>query len=1022
MKRGTSIFIALGVYFSADVCLLRAQTEQSIGFTQSIKPILANKCFACHGPDQQKAGLRLDEAESAYRTLESGDRAIVPNQAEASLVVDRIFTDDPEALMPPPEKDNPLSAAEKDLLRKWIDQGAGYEKHWAYKPPKRPESPVVQSKEWSRTAIDLHVLANMEHEGLQPSPEADPYVLLRRVYLDLIGLPPTPDQIEQYIQDPRPNRYEHLVNELLMSPAYGERWARHWLDLARFADTNGYEKDRYRSIWPFRDWVINALNEGMPFDEFSIKQLAGDMLPNATEADRVATGFHRNTMMNEEGGIDIEEFRFESIVDRVNTTGTTWMGLAMGCAQCHGHKFDPVSHTEYWQLFAIFNNADEPEIDLHDPVIADQRAQIQSKIQQLTKSLKNQFPNQPGDQEEAIGTQFAEGQYYQQRFDQWLESAVGRAVGWTVLKPGSLHSKFHATLTTLPDQSVLASGDKPNRDIYTIELTCDLPFITGFRLEALAHPSLPDGGPGRAHFFQTGDFLLSEFIVETPDDQGGWVRHAFDKATDSHHKDKHEASKSLDGLLDTGWQIGGRTGEDHQAVFALKEAIQRDGEPIRVRITLDQSFIHQVTIGRFRLSSTGDDRPEASGMPADVEALLAGGAKEWEATDMALLEGQFHREAPELEGARKEIITLRRKLPSFPTTMVMLERKPEHTRTTFRRHRGEFLKPREEVGPGVPDMFHDWPEGRPVNRLTFARWLFEPGNPLTARVVMNRTWQAFFGKGIVTTPEDFGLQGAMPTQPDVLDWLAVEFEQSGWDMKHMHRLIVNSATYRQSSKLSEALLEKDPENRWLARGPRFRVDAETVRDIALHASGLLEQTIGGPSVFPPQPAGVGDLAYGGPGYKESEGADRYRRGLYTYWKRAVPYPGFMTFDAPNPERTCARRIRSNTPLQALTLLNDEIYVEAASSLAKRLLNDQALSDEERVGEAWMRLVGRPVSSAARQQILNYLQGEAVKLSQAPETVKQLTGVKQVTDATVRLAAWTLTCRVLLNLDEVITKS
>jgi hypothetical protein len=319
-------------------------------------------------------------------------------------------------------------------------------------------------------------------------------------------------------------------------------------------------------------------------------------------------------------------------------------------------------------------------------------------------------------------------------------------------------------------------------------------------------------------------------------------------------------------------------------------------------------------------------------------------------------------------------------------------------------------------------MFHDWPEGRPVNRLTFARWLFEPGNPLTARVVMNRTWQAFFGKGIVTTPEDFGLQGAMPTQPDVLDWLAVEFEQSGWDMKHMHRLIVNSATYRQSSKLSEALLEKDPENRWLARGPRFRVDAETVRDIALHASGLLEQTIGGPSVFPPQPAGVGDLAYGGPGYKESEGADRYRRGLYTYWKRAVPYPGFMTFDAPNPERTCARRIRSNTPLQALTLLNDEIYVEAASSLAKRLLNDQALSDEERVGEAWMRLVGRPVSSAARQQILNYLQDEAVKLSQAPETVKQLTGVKQVTDATVRLAAWTLTCRVLLNLDEVITKS
>lgn len=1001
---------------------MRAEAEQTVQFTQSIKPILANKCFACHGPDQQKGGLRLDDVESAYRVLKSGDRAVVPHQPDASALVDRIFTDDPDALMPPPEKDNPLSLTEKDLLRQWITQGADYEMHWAYIPPRRPPTPMVQIHDWSRTPIDLHVLANMEHEGLQPSPKADPHVLLRRVYLDLIGLPPTPDQIKQYIHDPRPNRYEHMVNELLASPAYGERWARHWLDLARFADTNGYEKDRYRNIWPYRDWVIKALNDGMPFDEFSIKQLAGDMLPNATEADRVATGFHRNTMMNEEGGIDIEEFRFESIVDRVNTTGTTWMGLAMGCAQCHGHKFDPISQTEYWQLFAVFNNADEPEIDLYDPVIVDQRSRIQLEIRRLTKTLKDQFPNQPADQEGVAGTQYAEGQYYQHRFDQWLESAIAKAVDWTVLKPDSLHSKFHATLTTLPDQSVLASGDKPNRDIYTLELTCNLPSITGFRLEALAHSSLPNDGPGRAHFFQTGDFLLSEFIVETPDGQGGWMRHAFDNATDSHHKDKHEAAKSLDGLLDTGWQIGGRTGEDHQAVFALKDSIRGNGEPIRIRITLDQSFIHQVTIGRFRLSATGEDHPVASGMPADVEALLAGGIKAWDVTEEVLLQAQFHREAPELENSRKQIANLRKQLPSFPTSMVMMERPPKHTRTTTRRHRGEFLKPREVVGPGVPEMFHAWPEGRPVNRLTFARWLFEPGNPLTARVVMNRTWQAFFGKGIVSTPEDFGLQGAMPTQPEVLDWLAVEFEQSGWDMKHMHRLIVNSATYRQSSKLSEALLEKDPENRWLARGPRFRVNAETVRDIALHASGLLEQKIGGPSVFPPQPAAVGDLAYGGPGYKESKGADRYRRGLYTYWKRAVPYPAFMTFDAPNPERTCARRIRSNTPLQALTLLNDEVYVEAAGALAKQLLSASTLSDEERVWEAWMRLVGRPVSPAAMQQILDYLQHETVQLSQAQDVVKQLTNAKGVTEDTVRLAAWTLTCRVLLNLDEVITKS
>ena len=999
-----------------------ALAQEAIQFTSSIKPILANKCFACHGPDQQKAGLRLDDAESAYLVLKSGDRAIVPHQPDASTLVERIFADDPDTLMPPPEKDNPLTVSEKNLLKQWITQGAEYEMHWAYEPPKRPTTPPVQVKGWSRNAIDLHVLANMERAGLHPSSEADPYVLLRRVYLDLIGLPPTQDQIDQYINDPRPNRYEHVVNELLMSPAYGERWTRYWLDLARFADTNGYEKDRYRSIWPYRDWVINALNDGMPFDEFSIRQLAGDMLPNATEADRVATGFHRNTMMNEEGGIDIEEFRFESIVDRVNTTGTTWMGLAMGCAQCHGHKFDPISQTEYWQLFAVFNNADEPELDLYDPEIAAQRGQIQTEIRQLTEALKDEFPNQPAGQEGATGTQYAEGQYYEERFDQWLESAVSRAVDWTVLKPESLHSKFHATLTTLTDQSVLASGDKPNRDIYTIELTSDLSSISGFRLEVLAHASLPAGGPGRAHFFQTGDFLLSEFIVETSDGQGGWVRQTFEQATDSHHKDKHEAAKSLDGLLDTGWQIGGRTGEDHQAVFALKEPIQGTSEPIHLRITLDQSFIHQVTIGRFRLSATGDDDPSASGMPAEVESLLAEENQEWDAIDMALLESQFHREAPELEEARKAISTLKKKLPSFPTSMVMMERQPEHTRTTMRRHRGEFLKPREVVEPGVPEMFHAWPEGRPVNRLTFARWLFEPGNPLTARVVMNRTWQAFFGKGIVATPEDFGLQGAMPTQPEALDWLAVEFEESGWDMKHMHRLIVQSATYRQSSKISDALLEKDPENRWLARGPRFRVDAETVRDIALHAGGLLERKIGGPSVFPPQPAGVSDLAYGGPGYKESEGADRYRRGLYTYWKRAVPYPTFMTFDAPNPERTCARRIRSNTPLQALTLLNDEVYMEAAGSLAKDLLGDEALSDEEGIQQAWMRLVGRPASSAAVQRIADYLQHEMAQLKQHPEAVKQLTQANEVTDDTARLAAWILTCRALLNLDEVITKS
>ena len=1001
---------------------MRAQTEASIDFTQSIKPILANNCFACHGPDQQKAGLRLDDAESAAMVLKSGDRAIVPHQPDASTLVARIFSDDPDEIMPPPEKEHRLSKIEKTLLKGWIAQGAEYEMHWAYVAPTRPPQPAIKSKSWLENPIDFHVLTKMESGGLHPSLEADPYILLRRVYLDLIGLPPTPKQIKDFIQDQDPGRYERVVEDLLQSPRYGERWARRWLDLARYADTNGYEKDRYRSIWPYREWVIKALNEGMPFDQFSIKQLAGDMLPNASESDLVATGFHRNTMINEEGGIDVEEFRFESVVDRVNTTGTTWMGLAMGCAQCHGHKFDPISQKEYWQLFALFNNTDEPELDLHDPVINTERQKISKEIHTLESSLKSKFPNQPVDLEEATGTQYAEGQYYQERFDQWVKAAGKRAVMWEVLQPEKIHSKFHATMTTLPDDSVLASGDKPNRDIYTLEFTTNLKNIQGFRLEALSHPSLPQGGPGRAHFFQTGDFLLSEFKVEFLNKDGTWAKHTFKSASDSHHKDGHEAEKSIDGMLDTGWQIGGRTGEDHQAVFELESPIEQSGKPIQLRITLDQSFIHQVTIGQFRLSATSQPAPKASGLPANVETLLSAEHTEWSETERQRLQSQFHTEAPELTEAHNEIVTLKKKIPKFQTSMVMQERSANHARTTNLRHRGEFLQPRESVEPGVPSLLHDWPKGQAVNRLTFAQWLFEPGNPLTSRVIMNRTWQAFFGKGIVSTLEDFGYQGAQPTHPELLDWLAVEFEESGWDMKHIHRLIVTSATYKQSSKLSDDLKILDPENQLLARGPRFRVDAEVVRDIALHASGLLKHKIGGPSVFPPQPKGVTDLAYGSGGYGTSTGADRYRRGLYTYWKRATPYAAFMTFDAPNPERTCARRIRSNTPLQALTLLNDEVYVEASSTLAKELLERSELNDHERIQEIWLRLVGRAPSETAIQKILQYLKIETEALKKSPEAALAITGEGQPNQITIKLAAWILTCRVILNLDEVITKN
>jgi hypothetical protein len=1004
--------------------------SKTIDFTHDIAPLLRKSCHRCHGPEKHRGGLALHAAERALAGGDSGP-AIVPGRSAESRMIRYVAGLDEENTMPPEGAGDPLSPAQIGLLRAWIDQGARFaetsegrgaaSEHWSFRPPRRPLLPAVAHEGWPRNGIDHFVLARLEKEGLSPAPEADRTTLIRRLSLDLIGLPPTIAEVNAFLADNRPDAYDRLVERLLASPHYGECWGRHWLDRARYADSNGYEKDRERSIWPYRDWVIRALNQDMPFDRFTIDQIAGDLLPGATVEDRIATGFHRNTMINEEGGIDIEEFRYAALVDRLNTTGTVWLGLTIGCAQCHSHKYDPITQREYYRLLAFLNNADEPEIALPDPDITRKRAATEARISDLERALETNYPREGPESLSA-------------RMMAW-EKPI-RPVRWSILRPSRLVSSKHATLTVQEDGSVLASGDKPNNDVYEIDVQTNLKGITALRLEVLTDPSLPESGPGRAPLFQVGDFLLTEFLVSSvPAAAGGKPKPVMlRRATEDYAAPGRSAALAIDGVTDTGWSVNGQVGKPHAAVFELQDAVE-DGQGITLRVTMHQEFIHQMTIGRFRLSATTDRAPvKASGLPAEVEEIFLVPAHERSESQLIRLKRYYLSVAPALAEARRPIAALRQSLPRYATTMVLEERRPEHLRTTHLHKRGEFLKLGEVTLPGVPTVLHPLAPGSRPDRLTLARWLVDKRNPLVGRVVMNQIWQAFFGRGIVSTPEDFGTQGARPTHPELLEWLATEFIQRGWSMKAMSRLIVQSATYRQSSRASGRLLARDPKNELLARGPRFRVPAETVRDIALAASGLLTSKLGGPSVYPPQPDGVTSLAYGMTPWPASQGADRYRRGLYTFLKRTAPYAAFTTMDAPSSETVCVRRERSNTPLQALTLLNDIVFVEAARALAVRVLTEfPSACDEDRIGHAFRLCLARGPRPDELARLESFREGQLARLEagelDATRIVGRLQGQAAPTPmlapaATVNqseLASWTIIARVILNLDETVTK-
>ncbi|MBA4190835.1 MAG: hypothetical protein C0467_22845 [Planctomycetaceae bacterium] len=956
-------------------------------FNRDVRPILSARCFKCHGPDDaaRKAKLRLDTREGAEATL---------GKVDDSEFVRRIFATDDKEIMPPPAVKIPLTAKEKETLKAWVAAGAKYESHWAFGPVVRPNPPVSRDPKGSVNAIDAFIRAKLDKEGLTHSPPADKPTLIRRVYLDLIGIPPTPEEVDAFVKDPAGDAYEKLVEKLLASPQYGERWARKWLDLARYADTNGYEKDRRRSIWPYRDWVIKAINDDMPFDQFTIKQLAGDLLPNANPSDRIATGFHRNTMLNEEGGIDPLEFRYYAVVDRVATTGTTWLGLTTGCAQCHTHKFDPITHTEYFRLFAFLNNADEPEMSVLTAEQLNKQREIEAKVRVLEMQLATKLPAEQRDK----------------LFAGWLTAERKTAVKWDTLRPTKLDGGPNSKLAILEDGSILASGDAMKHDIYTLTLT-DLPAgTTAIRIEALPHESLPANGPGRA-FYEgpKGDFLLGDISLIADDKP---VKIA--SATEAPARPKTPAMKALDDNTQTGWASAGNEGKPSYAVFVLEKPLT--AKTAKLKLVFERHYA--ASLGRFRVSATTVDGAKAREFPGEIEAILTIPTEKLTAEQRESLLRHWAKVAPELKAARDEIDALRKQIPAPPTTLVMQERPADNPRTTFRHHRGEFLQPKEAVEPGVPSWLPPLPKDAPANRLTFAKWLVSKENPLTARVTVNRHWHAFFGRGLVRTLDDFGYQGEAPTHPELLDWLASEFVERGWSVKSLHRLIVTSATYRQSSRVPPVLLAKDADNKLLARGPRVRLEAEQIRDSALKAAGLLSAKMYGPSVFPPQPAGATDVSYGNFQWKVSDGEDRYRRGLYTFAKRTAPYAMAGTFDAPSGEACIARREVTNTALQALTMLNDAVLLEVAQALARRTI-EQKGKPEERAAYLFKLCLVRTPSAEEVARLARFYEAQRARFAIDPERADAVAGAGNGPAA--ERAAWTATARAILNLDEFVTK-
>ena len=1129
--------------------LLLSATAASAGidFNRDIRPILSNSCIACHGPDEAelKADLRLDSHEGATMDL-GGYAAIVPGNIDQSELIARIIEEDENERMPPKGKGSRLSSEDIALLKQWVREGARFDKHWSYQPPRRPTPPPVQKSGWPSIHADNFILSKLEENTLQPSPPADRWSLARRVAIDLTGLPPSPEEATAFVQDTSQDAYSRYIDTLLDKPSYGEHWARQWLDLARYADSAGYADDPPRTIWAYRDWVIRAINTNMPFDQFTTEQLAGDLLDNPRNDQLVATAFHRNTLTNNEGGTNDEEFRNVAVVDRVNTTMQTWMGTTMACAQCHTHKYDPITQNEYFQMLAFFNNSEDADRRNEAPLVEvfseDQRkrqVELREEIEGLKTALRE-------DSLELAGMQ-----------EKW-ERSLPSSLTWSPMQPSELSATGGTTLSAEENGIIVASGENPEQSVYSIELPLS-DEVRGLRLDLLSHEGavgrkdnvvinkitatrLPLNSatgisgqfvrvelPGNDKFlhlaevqvFSSGQNIAlgrkasqistgfdgpanlavdgntnGVFINKSTSHTAGgrdqwwevdlgrpesienivlWNRTDGDTAarlsgyrvmildadrspvwkkapeetpspsttfpisgaqliplsavSASFAQDKFPAEAVLTPALDParGWALSPQHQKDHYLFLTPSKTIEAGGH-LRLDIHQESNW-PTTTMARFRISFTNESTAGSwIRTPSAVRTALT--SRPRSADRQKLIDDYYRTIAPATARAQKKIKELEQQLADFKastTVPIMRDLPSNKRRKTHVQIRGNYKQKAEEVNEGTPAALHPLPPKAPLNRLTLARWIMSPDNPLTARVIANRQWEALYGTGLVSTSEEFGSQGEYPSHPQLLDWLAVELVESGWNMKKFHKLLVSMSTYRQSAKVTPELLEADPFNRLLTRGPRQRLSAEMIRDQALFIGGILSGKMYGKPTRPPRPKLGLRAAFGGStDWNDSTGEDRYRRGIYTEWRRSMPYPSMATFDAPSREVCTVRRSQTNTPLQALVTLNDPVYVEAAQALARRALKETSSDKPSQIVTRMFQLALvrppkpveiNPLTDLYEQAYRSFL----LDVSAAKSLATEPRGTSSEASDIVSLAAWTAVANVVLNLDEIFQK-
>jgi len=1008
-----TIASALTPLVFAPIAAAERPLPQRIDFNRDIRPIFSANCYFCHGPDKnkRKADLRLDTRDGLFSSHENR-QTVVPSRADRSELFRRITAADPDVRMPDPKSNKRLSDRDIALIKQWIEQGAPWKGHWAYIKPMRSEPPSVDDPQFVRNPIDNFILAGLKDAGLHHPAEADRVTLIRRLSFDLTGLPPGEAEVQSFVTDDSPDAYDRLVDRLLSSPRYGERMAMYWLDLVRYADSIGYHSDNPMNVWPYRDYVIGAFNQNKPFDQFTREQLAGDLLPNATPETRIASAYNRLIESTEEGGAQPKEYAVKYECDRVRDFSTVWMAGTMGCCQCHDHKFDPYTQKDFYSLAAFFADVQEAAVGRREPgmpVLDDRRAaelkSFDEHIESLEKTLAQSTP------------QLAEAQV------QWEERQQGdHKVEWIVLNPETAKSRGGAILTRQPDGSILGSHFVV-KDTFTVVTTTDLKQITGIRLEALPDPSLPANGPGAS---PNGNFVLTGIKVSADAGAVKLVRAAAD-----HSQAGYPVASLANGGSKKGWAVLPEIGKAHEAVFEPEHPVG-ESPSTKLTITLEfQSQFRDHEIGRFRISVTADPDPAAEfSVPTAIKSILAVAPDQRNEGQKNQIAEYYRGISPLLEPARQELTKARNRKDDFlnevPKCLVSVSGMP---RTTRLLHRGNWQDETGDVElPAVPHFLPQPPThpGR-LTRLELADWVVSRDNPLTARVFVNRLWKLFFGIGISKSLDDLGSQGEAPTNPELLDWLACEFMDSGWDVKHMVRLIVTSGAYRQSSQATPDDIAIDPFNRLYARQSHFRLDAEMVRDNALSVSGLLSPKMGGPSVKPYQPAGYWDpLNFPPRKYVADTGENQYRRGVYTWWQRTFPHPSLTAFDAPSREESTCERLRSNIPQQALVLLNDPTYVEAARVFAERIIKEGGSDPAERLNWAYLAALSRkPMPREAtillelyRKHLEEYSRdtvaaGKLVSIGQAPVS-KDL----NVSD----LAAWTSVARVIINLSESITRS